>query len=192
MLDGSWQCFRGDGSGEDLIFRVERTLNTLTRTEFNIFLGGANCEDSTDFKMKGCPFQRSCTIYKGNSIVAQERVAKLWESWVSQVHMAHHHSVSIDSDQFHGLVELRTSLMYKLGKAFVGRCKFRLTIFPGSGDHAVVMALIVIFFDGRRLTYCHLRAFSTLNVNVSQKPESKNPDEVPSHLGKLIHFVEVL
>ncbi|XP_034688639.1 protein LURP-one-related 7 [Vitis riparia] len=114
--DGSWQCFRGDGSGEDLIFRVERTLNTLTRTEFNIFLGGANCEDSTDFKMKGCPFQRSCTIYKGNSIVAQ------------------------------------TSLMYKLGKAFVGRCKFRLTIFPGSGDHAVVVALIVIFFDGRRLS----------------------------------------
>ena len=71
LQDGSWQCFRGDGSGEDLIFRVERTLNTLTRTEFNIFLGGANCEDSTDFKMKGCPFQRSCTIYKGNSIVAQ-------------------------------------------------------------------------------------------------------------------------
>lgn len=47
---------------------------------------------------------------------------------------------------------MQTSLMYKLGKAFVGRCKFRLTIFPGSGDHAVVMALIVIFFDGRRLS----------------------------------------
>uniref|UniRef100_A0A5B7AXH3 Protein LURP-one-related 7 n=1 Tax=Davidia involucrata TaxID=16924 RepID=A0A5B7AXH3_DAVIN len=116
--NGSWQGFRGHNSEEkDLIFRVERTLNTFRRTEFEVFLVGENWEDSkSDFKMKGCPFQRSCTIYKGNSIVAQ------------------------------------TSLMYKLGiqKMFVPRCRFRLTIFPGFVDHALVMALIVIFFDGRK------------------------------------------
>ncbi|KAA8543686.1 hypothetical protein F0562_021568 [Nyssa sinensis] len=116
---GSWQGFRGTDSEEkDLVFRVERTLNTLSTSEFEGFLVGENWEDSkSDFKMKGCPFQRSCTIWKGNSILAQ------------------------------------TSLMYKLGiqKIFVPRCRFRVTIFPGFVDHALIVALIVIFFDGRKL-----------------------------------------
>ncbi|CAK9186475.1 unnamed protein product [Ilex paraguariensis] len=115
--NGSWQGFKGDNSKEDLIFRVERTINTLSKTEFDVFLAAEKCEDSnSDFKMKGSPFQRSCTIYKGNSIVAQ------------------------------------TSRMYKLGfqNIWVSRLRFRLTIFPGFVDHALIVALIVIFFDGRK------------------------------------------
>ncbi|KAL0458562.1 UNVERIFIED_CONTAM: protein LURP-one-related 7 [Sesamum latifolium] len=46
-----------------------------------------------------------------------------------------------------------TSLMYKLGigKVFVPRNRFRVTIFPGFNDHCLVASLIVIYFDGRRL-----------------------------------------
>ncbi|KAL2488569.1 Protein LURP-one-related 7 [Forsythia ovata] len=116
---GSWQGFRGNDSREkDLIFKVDRTLNEFTRTEFEILFVDENNEDSkTEFKMKGCPFKRSCTIYKGDSIVAE------------------------------------TSLMLKLGikKIFVSRSRFRVTIFPGCTDHSLVLALIVIYFDGRKL-----------------------------------------
>ncbi|KAM7522006.1 hypothetical protein LguiA_011908 [Lonicera macranthoides] len=116
--NGCWQGFTGDDSREEnFLFRVERTVHTLSRTECEVFLVNGDLEGmKSDFKMKGCPFQRSCTIYSGNSIVAQ------------------------------------TSLMYKLGmqKVFVPRNRFRLTIFPGVVDHALVVALIVIFFDGRK------------------------------------------
>ncbi|KAI3770834.1 hypothetical protein L6452_01979 [Arctium lappa] len=118
---GTWQGFRKNSSEEkDLMFRVERTTNTLTRLEFQVFLtnGYGNPNNESDFKMRGSPFYRSCTIYNGNSIVAQ------------------------------------TSLMYKLGmqKVIVPRNRFRLTIFPGGyADHAFIVALIAIFFDGRKL-----------------------------------------
>lgn len=116
---GSWQCFKGNGSEEsDLICRVDRTLKAFTKTEFEILPAGEIGEESkSDFKMKGSPFYRSCTVYRGNSILAQ------------------------------------TSLMYKLGiqKVFVWRHRFRLTIFPGFEDHALIAALIVIFFEGRKL-----------------------------------------
>ncbi|XP_059626406.1 protein LURP-one-related 7 [Cornus florida] len=116
--NGSWQGFKAGDTEEYLIFEVERTPNSPGRTEFEVVLVGEHSEDSnSDFKMKGCPSQRSCTIYRGNSIVAQ------------------------------------TSLMYKLGirRLFVTRRRFRLTIFPEFVDHPLVVALIVIFFDGRKL-----------------------------------------
>ncbi|KAH7564785.1 hypothetical protein JRO89_XS09G0026700 [Xanthoceras sorbifolium] len=70
---GQWICFKGDSSEEkDLIFRVKRTLNTLSRTEFDVLLAGDNRGDAaSDFQMKGSPFQKSCTIYRGDSIVAE-------------------------------------------------------------------------------------------------------------------------
>ncbi|KAL6967783.1 hypothetical protein U1Q18_033594 [Sarracenia purpurea var. burkii] len=117
--NGCWQGFKRDNCEEnELIFRVKRTVNSYSRTEFEIFPVGGNVEDSNfGFKMKGSPFFRSCTIYRDNSIVAQ------------------------------------SSLMYKLGiqKVLVWRHRFRLTIFPGFVDHAFIVALIVIFFHGRKL-----------------------------------------
>ncbi|XP_077245671.1 LURP-one-like protein (DUF567) [Tasmannia lanceolata] len=110
---GGWQGFRGESrEWKDLIFRVERTLHSRLRTELEAFLVGENLgELRSDFRLKGSPFQRSCTIYKGNSIAAQ------------------------------------ANPMYRLGKVLVARHKFRLTIYPGF-DHAVIVALLVIFFDG--------------------------------------------
>ncbi|KAG4966425.1 hypothetical protein GLYMA_14G200600v4 [Glycine max] len=44
----------------------------------------------------------------------------------------------------------QSSLMYKLHQMFVSRSKFRLTIFPGTIDHALIVALFVIFLSGRK------------------------------------------
>lgn len=55
-----------------MICRVDRTLKTFSSTEFEIFPGGEIGEESkSEFKMKGSPFYRSCTIYRGDTIVAQ-------------------------------------------------------------------------------------------------------------------------
>ncbi|KAK6927169.1 LURP-one-related [Dillenia turbinata] len=114
--NGTWQAFRGDKNADkDLIFWVKRVSSSLTRIELEVHLVGDGGQDATSkLKVKGCPFQRACTIYKGDSIVAQ------------------------------------TSLMYKLGKVYVGRCKFRLTVFPGFEDHAFLAALVVIFLAKKK------------------------------------------
>ncbi|XP_054819672.1 protein LURP-one-related 7 [Prosopis cineraria] len=113
---GSWKCYKGESNNdEDLVFRVQRSLKKLNRVELEVFLTGEILEDTTcDLKVRGSPFQRSCSIYNGNSLLAQ------------------------------------TSLMYKLDQIFVSRKKFRLTIFPGSFDHALLAALVVIFLNGRK------------------------------------------
>nr|AER92596.1 hypothetical protein [Linum usitatissimum] len=111
---GSWEGFEGgEDTEKEMLFRVQRTVNKLCRTEFEVFLAGESSQDqsSPDFKVKGCCFQRSCTIYGGDSIVAQ------------------------------------TSLMYKLHEVHASRSKFRLTVFPGSIDHALVVALVVVFLS---------------------------------------------
>lgn len=61
-----------DANGvEELIFRSETIQDTFNK-ELDVFLVHDNCEQlSPDLKIKGRPFNRACTIYKGNSIVAQ-------------------------------------------------------------------------------------------------------------------------
>ncbi|XP_058744717.1 protein LURP-one-related 7-like isoform X1 [Vicia villosa] len=44
----------------------------------------------------------------------------------------------------------QSSLMYKLNQIYVSRGKFRLTIFPGSIEHGVIVALFVVFLNGRK------------------------------------------
>ncbi|RAL43347.1 hypothetical protein DM860_012488 [Cuscuta australis] len=70
---GKWEVFKGNSSEDnELMFKVERITNTITEKEFEVFIADENNEDrKTDLRMKGCPFKRSCTIYKGNSIMAQ-------------------------------------------------------------------------------------------------------------------------
>lgn len=49
----------------------------------------------------------------------------------------------------HGFLNLmQTSLMHKLHQIYASRSKFRVTIYPGSVDHALIVALVVIFLDG--------------------------------------------
>ncbi|CAN4101090.1 unnamed protein product [Withania somnifera] len=69
---GSWQGFMvSDNEEKELMFTVNRTINTFTKLEFDIFLGDGHGEGGeADLEMKGSAFKRSCTIYKGNSIVA--------------------------------------------------------------------------------------------------------------------------
>ncbi|GKC90013.1 protein LURP-one-related 7, partial [Tanacetum coccineum] len=69
-----WNGFRRDMNEDtDLIFTAERTKNTLSRVEFQVLLNNGNPDDpkKLNFKMRGSPFYRSCTIYNGDSIVAQ-------------------------------------------------------------------------------------------------------------------------
>nr|GEV58784.1 protein LURP-one-related 7 [Tanacetum cinerariifolium] len=69
-----WNGFRRDiNEDKDLIFTAERTKNTLSRVEFQVHLNNGNPDDpkKLNFKMRGSPFYRSCTIYNGDSIVAQ-------------------------------------------------------------------------------------------------------------------------
>ncbi|KAL2317405.1 hypothetical protein Fmac_031281 [Flemingia macrophylla] len=44
----------------------------------------------------------------------------------------------------------QSSLMYKLHQIHASRSKFRLTIFPGTFDRALIVALFVIFLSGRK------------------------------------------
>ncbi|RDX61955.1 Protein LURP-one-related 7, partial [Mucuna pruriens] len=105
--NGSWKCYKGDSDeNKELVFRVQRTLKTLSRVELEVFFEGERSNDEgCDLKVKGSPFRRSCSIYKDADLVAQ------------------------------------SSLMYKLHQIYVSRGKFRLTIFPGTIDHALTVAL---------------------------------------------------
>lgn len=73
LVKGSWQGFMASDTDEkELMFSVNRTITTFTKLEFDIFLGDGHGEGTeADLKMKGSAFKRSCTIYKGNSIVAE-------------------------------------------------------------------------------------------------------------------------
>ncbi|KAG9455174.1 hypothetical protein H6P81_008078 [Aristolochia fimbriata] len=68
-----WQAFRGvSEESKDLIFKVEAIVHTRLRSELLVLLVDENGTGATSkFEVKGSPFQRSCTIYKDASIVAQ-------------------------------------------------------------------------------------------------------------------------
>ncbi|XP_026433307.1 probable serine/threonine-protein kinase WNK9 [Papaver somniferum] len=54
-------------------------------------------------------------------------------------------------DEYEGIEvawnQVKASLFYKLGKLTTGRRKLRVTMFAGLVDQALIVALIVIFFD---------------------------------------------
>lgn len=67
-----------DGQEKQGILTAQKTRHTLLRTEFDVFLSAEISDGSTaSFRMKGFPFQRSCTIYGGRSIVAQVHITCL-------------------------------------------------------------------------------------------------------------------
>ncbi|KAJ4866129.1 Protein LURP-one-related 7 [Raphanus sativus] len=110
-----WEIHKGDvGKSKELVLTVKRTSNKFSKTELDVsFAGESSSPQQENLVIKGCPFQKSCTIYSQDSIVAQ------------------------------------TSLMYKLRQIYVGRSKFRLTIFPGSIDRSLVVAMVAVFLQGR-------------------------------------------
>ncbi|KAF8095312.1 hypothetical protein N665_0337s0020 [Sinapis alba] len=114
LHNGMWELHKGDvQKRKELVLTVKRTSNRFSKTELDVSFAGESSPPPQHLVIKGCPFQKSCTIYSQDSIVAQ------------------------------------TSLMYKLRQIYVGRSKFRLTIFPGSIDHSLVVALVAVFLQGR-------------------------------------------
>lgn len=69
-----WEVYRGDSSNsKDLLFSAKKSSMLQLKTELEVFLAANTKEDVPDFKVKGSWFERSCTIYLGNSstIIAQ-------------------------------------------------------------------------------------------------------------------------
>lgn len=83
FLQEGWEGFRGESSRE-LIFRVykkfqskrligggEIELEVLLVSSRNNYNKELDSSKSDVIKIRGCPYYRSCTIYKNNSIMAQ-------------------------------------------------------------------------------------------------------------------------
>ncbi|GJX92469.1 LURP-one-related 10-like protein [Tanacetum coccineum] len=69
-----WVVYRGDSSdSKDIIFSAKQSSLIQFKTSLDVFLGYNEKESVCDYKVKGSWFDRSCTIYAGESthIVAQ-------------------------------------------------------------------------------------------------------------------------
>ncbi|KAK2361275.1 hypothetical protein P8452_65044 [Trifolium repens] len=69
-----WKAYRGDSTNsKDLIFTLKRSSLIQFKTKLDVFLASNKKQDVCDFKVKGSWFERSCTVYAGesNNIVAQ-------------------------------------------------------------------------------------------------------------------------
>ncbi|PWA92989.1 hypothetical protein CTI12_AA075940 [Artemisia annua] len=63
-----WVVYRGDSSdSKDIIFSAKRSSLIQFKTSLNVFLGCNENESVCDYKVKGSWFDRSCTIYAGES-----------------------------------------------------------------------------------------------------------------------------
>ncbi|KAL0926346.1 hypothetical protein M5K25_002567 [Dendrobium thyrsiflorum] len=73
LLDDGWQGFKGySWEPNDLLFTVQKLAYSTFKTELEVLVSSENLGDEKHkFILKGSPFQRSCTIYMGDSIVAQ-------------------------------------------------------------------------------------------------------------------------
>lgn len=64
-----WELHKGDvEKRKDLVLTVKRISNRFSKIELEVSFAG---ESSQHLVIKGCPFQKSCTIYSQDSIVAQ-------------------------------------------------------------------------------------------------------------------------
>ncbi|XP_027068444.1 protein LURP-one-related 10-like [Coffea arabica] len=69
-----WKVFGGDASDDkSLLFSVKKSSLIQFKTKLDVFLASNTKEDVCDFKIEGSWFERSCTVYAGDSstIVAQ-------------------------------------------------------------------------------------------------------------------------
>ena len=76
-----WKVFRGDASDDkNLLFSVKKSSLIQFKTKLDVFLASNTKEDVCDFKIEGSWFERSCTVYAGDSstIVAQVHDVKLF------------------------------------------------------------------------------------------------------------------
>ncbi|KAL1804598.1 hypothetical protein ACET3Z_027666 [Daucus carota] len=85
-----WEVYRGDSKDlKDLLFSVKKSSLLQFKTQLDVFLASNTSEHHCDFKIKGSWFERSCTIYAGNSTV------------IAQMHRKHSvSSIVLGKDKF--------------------------------------------------------------------------------------------
>ncbi|KAL8102106.1 protein LURP-one-related 15-like [Apium graveolens] len=90
-LHRRWEVYRGDSKdSRDLLFTVKKSSLLQFKTQLDVFLASNTSEHNCDFKIKGSWFERSCSIYAGNSSVA-----------IAQMHRKHSvSSIVLGKDKF--------------------------------------------------------------------------------------------
>ncbi|KAF3778965.1 LURP-one-related 15 protein [Nymphaea thermarum] len=91
-----WECYRRNWFGcEELVFRArKRQQASKWVKELEIYLGLESLDPTRcyctgmsstpwDMLVKGSPFARSCTIYKGNNILAQPFIGLVADIWLN-------------------------------------------------------------------------------------------------------------
>ncbi|XP_068644644.1 protein LURP-one-related 15-like [Aristolochia californica] len=75
---GRWQAFRGESTNpKDLLFSAKRSSLTQNLSfDLDVFLASNRSEQKCDFKIKGDFFDRSCTVFLGDSAKAVAQVRK--------------------------------------------------------------------------------------------------------------------
>ncbi|KAG9454714.1 hypothetical protein H6P81_007618 [Aristolochia fimbriata] len=73
-----WRAYRGDSTdSKHLLFSVKKaSLIQMFKTQLDVFLASNTSEHACDFHIKGSFFERSCTIYHGNSNVIVAQMSK--------------------------------------------------------------------------------------------------------------------
>ncbi|KAK6279603.1 hypothetical protein POUND7_019870 [Theobroma cacao] len=67
-----WQVFRGESnSSDDLLFSVKKSSFLQLKTTLDVFLASNTSESVPDFRIKGGWHESGCTIYAGETIIAQ-------------------------------------------------------------------------------------------------------------------------
>ncbi|KAK1351536.1 Tubby structurally-related protein [Heracleum sosnowskyi] len=75
-MHSTWKVYRGDSNdSNDLLFTVQKSslFQSKFKTQLDVFLASNTSNDNSDFKIKGGRFEKSYTIYAGNSstVIAQ-------------------------------------------------------------------------------------------------------------------------
>ncbi|KAH9288361.1 hypothetical protein KI387_032478, partial [Taxus chinensis] len=67
-----WEAFRGDTSdGQNFAFTAKKSSVFQLKMALDVFLVGNKDEKVCDFHVKGSYFDRSCTVYQGDRILAE-------------------------------------------------------------------------------------------------------------------------
>ncbi|XP_022761320.1 protein LURP-one-related 15-like [Durio zibethinus] len=67
-----WQVFKGESnSSDDLLFSVKKSSMLQFKTTLDVFLASNTSESQPDFRIKGGWHESSCTIYAGDTIIAE-------------------------------------------------------------------------------------------------------------------------
>ncbi|KAG6433720.1 hypothetical protein SASPL_105335 [Salvia splendens] len=71
-----WQVFRGESTdSKKMLFSVRKSSMIQFKTKLEVFVAANSKEDRCDFRIEGSWFERSCTIYAGDTdnVIAQMR-----------------------------------------------------------------------------------------------------------------------